>query len=231
MAGGASGLVVLAIAAMLWIIGVGRCAAAGQARESPALKAILKGVQEHYRQTDTLSADFSERITGLGGVNRTRSGHVYYRKPGKFRWIFDSPQKETIVSDGKTVYDYQPDLDQVLEMPLARAFHSASAVAFLLGFGDLQRDYSASLPAGAQAGEDLMRVVLVPKAGGERLELGVAPHTYDLRTATVSDAIGNRTEITFTNLKRNVALDDSLFRFTVPAGADIVRAPGVQPRR
>lgn len=231
MAGTRFTLAMLALALSFSAVGVGWCAGAGRGKESAALKTILDRVQEHYEQTHTLSAEFSEKITGLGGVNRTRSGRVYYRKPGRFRWDFDSPQKETIVSDGKMVYDYQPDLNQVLEMPLARAFHSASPVAFLLGFGDLRRDYVATLPAGTPVSGKLVRVALAPRQGGERLELGVAPRTFDLRTVTVIDAVGNRTAIVFTNVRRNVQLADSLFQFKVPAGADIVSAPAAPPGR
>src|SRR5579875_966308 len=103
------------------------------------LDAIVSRIQQHYQATQTLSADFDEQLTGISGVKRVRSGHVDYGKPGKFRWEFSEPEKETIVSDGKLLYDYQPDLDQVLEMPLEQAFRSAAPVAFLLGFGDLKR--------------------------------------------------------------------------------------------
>ena len=55
--------------------------------------------------------------------------------------------QELIVSDGKQLYNYEPDLNQVIETPLEQAFRSSSFAAFLLGIGNVQRDFNASLPA------------------------------------------------------------------------------------
>ena len=195
------------------------------------LDAIVSRIQQHYQATQTLSADFDEQLTGISGVKRVRSGHVDYGKPGKFRWEFSEPEKETIVSDGKLLYDYQPDLDQVLEMPLEQAFRSAAPVAFLLGFGDLKRDYDTTLlPAAHTSTAQLLTVALVPKAGGDRLELGLEPHSYDLRTVKVTDAIGNVTIISFTHVVRNAPLKDGLFSFQIPEGADVIQAPQAPAR-
>ncbi|HLH78160.1 MAG TPA: outer membrane lipoprotein carrier protein LolA [Candidatus Binataceae bacterium] len=203
------------------------------APEPAGLARLLNRIQTHYQSTHTLSADFAEEIAGISGNRALRSGHVDYQKPGRFRWEFNPPHRETIVSDGHQVYDYQPDLQQVLEMPLARAFQSAAPVAFLLGFGNLQRDFNATMmpPIEDQSGR-LLQVALVPKGGGQRLVLGVGPNSYDLRTVTLTDGLGNKTSLVFTNVHRNRPLAASLFQFTVPPGTDIIAAPaaGATPR-
>jgi len=144
------------------------------------------------------------------------------------RWEFDAPQTETVVSDGHKLYDYQPDLNQVLEVPLDRAFKSAAPLSFLLGMGDLRRDFNVSIPAHA-ASDPMLRVVLTPKGGGDRVEMGLNPSTYDLMAAKVTDALGNTTSIRFTSVQTNVQLADSMFRFQVPPGADVVLPPGAAP--
>ena len=60
------------------------------------------------------------------------------------RWEFSGEDQELIVSDGKQLYNYQPDLNQVIETPLAQAFRSSSFAAFMLGIGNVQRDFNAS---------------------------------------------------------------------------------------
>lgn len=229
--------VALAVSFMVGLVVAGAWGAAGwsttTAPEQAGLERLLNRIQAHYQSTHTLSADFAEEIAGISGNRALRSGHVDYQKPGRFRWEFNPPHRETIVSDGHQVYDYQPDLQQVLEMPLGHAFQSAAPVAFLLGFGNLRRDFNATMlpPSHDQAGR-LLRLALVPKAGGQRLVLGVDPSSYDLRTVTLTDALGNQTFLAFTEVRRNQSLAASLFQFAVPPGTDIIKAPaaGTAPR-
>ena len=188
------------------------------------LDAILKRIQTHYQKTISLKAKFSENIAAADGRNRERSGMVYYRKPGKMRWDFGGPEAETIVSDGQELYTYAPDLNQVMKAPLDRVFKSSAPVAFLLGVGDIKRDFKASIPASPPS-DGLVHVALTPKSGGEVIELGLDPHSYDLVWMKIADQLGNTTTLHLDEIHTNVALNDSLFVFEPPKGADIVEAP------
>jgi|SRR5579885_1634910 outer membrane lipoprotein carrier protein len=199
-------------------------AGAAQGTES----ALLDRIQDHYQHTASFSAKFTEELSGIGRNKRTRTGRVSYKRPGRMRWEFDAPQAETVVSDGHKLYDYQPDLNQVLEIPLERAFKSAAPLSFLLGMGDLRRDFNVAI-APRRASDPMLRVVLTPKGGGERVEMGLNPSTYDLIAAQVTDALGNTTSIRFSEVRTNLQLADSLFHFEVPPGADVVLAPGAPP--
>ena len=187
------------------------------------LKATLQRVQAHYKDTRTLRAKFDEVILAASGGRRQRQGTVYFEKPGKMRWEFGEPHAETIVSDGKDFYDYAPDLNQVMRTPVRRAFKSAAPVAFLLGMGDMERDFKALVPPPSSDG--LLHVSLVPKGGGDVVELGLDPKNYNLASARVADQIGNITTLNFSDLQSNVALDGSLFHFEAPKGADVIDAP------
>ena len=103
------------------------------AATSPQLKALISRLQKHYQETNSFSAKFKEEISPAGGIKREREGTVYYRKPGRMRWEFGGQDQEIIVSDGKQLYSYQPDLNQVIETPIEQAFRSSSAASFLLG--------------------------------------------------------------------------------------------------
>ena len=192
--------------------------------ETAQLKTLLDRLQKHYQQTNSFSAKFKEAIMPAGGTRRDRAGTVYYSKPGRMRWEFEGQDQEIIVSDGKQLYSYQPDLNQVIETPLEQAFRSSSFAAFLLGIGNVQRDFDASVPAKPPA-DGLKHVALKPKSAGDIIEMGLDPSTLDLRTLRLTDALGDVTELTFADIKNGAALDDKLFAFIPPAGADIVRAP------
>jgi outer membrane lipoprotein carrier protein len=189
------------------------------------LETILRHLQRHYQLTGSFSARFAEKITPVGGMERKREGTVYYRRPGRMRWEFAPPQAELIVSDGERIYTYQPDLNQVMETPLKAAFRSSSVTSFLLGMGNIERDFDASLPPPGKSEDSLVRVDLAPKGGGQKIELGLDPKTYDVANLKLIDALGNVTRISFADIKTNIALKDALFIFKVPRGADVVSAP------
>jgi outer membrane lipoprotein carrier protein len=196
---------------------------------SSQLKTLLERLQKHYQQTESFSAKFKEQITPAGGAKREREGTVYYRKPGRMRWEFGGQDpgqgQELIVSDGKQLYSYQPDLNQVIETPVEQAFRSSSVAAFLLGIGNIERDFEAKLPTASAPADGLKHVVLKPKNAGDTIEMGLDAKTLDLQTLRLTDALGDITELSFTNINYGAPLDDKLFAFIPPAGADIVKAP------
>src|SRR5208282_1424060 len=122
-----------AVSAAMSLFAVGViCAPLVAAENSVPLQSstLVDRVQDHYQHTQSFSAKFSEELTGIGRPKLIRSGQVFFKRPGKMRWEFGAPQKETVVSDGHKVYNYQPDLNQVIELPIERAFKSAAPLAF-----------------------------------------------------------------------------------------------------
>jgi outer membrane lipoprotein carrier protein len=187
------------------------------------LKQVLDRLQRHYRETRSFSAKFNQEIASVGAPKRNRTGRVSFLKPGRMRWDFDEPDKQTIVSDGETVYSYDPDLNQVVETPLRQALKSSSATSFLLGMGNINRDFKAEFADTRTPG--LINMKLDAKAGGYKIEIGLDPKTYNLTTLTLTDQLGDVTKINFSDIHNNVELPDSTFAFKTPAGADVVTAP------
>lgn len=191
---------------------------------SKDLKQALDRLQHHYRETNSFTAKFNEEIATVGAPKKQRQGTVSFRKPGRMRWEFETPEKQTIVSDGETLYSYDPDLNQVVETPLKQALKSSSATSFLLGIANINRDFKAAFANPATA-NGLVNLILDAKTGGYKIEVGLDPKTYNLMTLTLTDQLGDVTKIDFSDIHDNVELPDSLFAFNAPPGADIVTAP------
>ncbi|MGH7864851.1 MAG: LolA family protein [Candidatus Binataceae bacterium] len=217
--------------AVLWAFGAltgasmtGEAADGATAAHSD-LKGVLKKIQEHYDQTKTLSAKFAETLTRPGAPERRRTGMIYFGKPGRLRWEFAPPEAQLIVGDGTTLYSYDPDLNQVIATPLSKALQAPGVSAFLLGMGNLALDFDSSMHK-APAGSTLIALVLKPKRGGQTIELGIDAKSYDIVTFALTDQLGNRTLLQFSDIRNNAQLAAELFKFTVPDGADIVRTEG-----
>ncbi len=208
-------------AAALTMAPVRPLAAVMAAGASPAIHRLIERLQRHYQETASFTAKFDETITRPGAPPLKRNGVLTWQRPGRIRFDCAAPQPETIVSDGRTLYDYDPGLNQVVETPLKSAIKAQAAAALLLGAGNLERDFVASSPS-TPSRDGLEYAILTPKAGGPRVKIGVDPATSNIVSLTIADALGNRTGFQFFAIRLNVAIAASVFAFKVPDGADVV---------
>ena len=189
---------------------------------------VVRKVQDRYDQTQNFSADFTQemRIEAGGQVIKS-SGRVWFQRPGRMHWEYLSPEKQTIIADGTTLWIVQPADNQVLKAPLQNAFESRTPVSFLLGVARIEKDFRATLLSPGEDGR--LRLQLDP-ANAEDGSLGslildVDPDTYDVQAATIRDPLGNTTRVALVDVERNGAVDESLFRFERPSGMDVIEAP------
>ncbi|MDX2167581.1 MAG: outer membrane lipoprotein chaperone LolA [Deltaproteobacteria bacterium] len=192
----------------------------------PTAQAVADQVQARYDATHDFTAAVRQEMTlASAGKTSSASGTVAFKKPGKMRWDLKDGTAQVIVADGRTLWFYEPDEQQVLKAPFQAAFRSSTPISFLTGVGRLRDDFTV---AGLSRDGEVLRLELTPRrAEGDLggLRLSVDPSTYDIVGAEVTDPLGNRTRLYFTDLKRNVGLADERFQFEVPAGVDVVEAP------
>jgi outer membrane lipoprotein carrier protein len=142
------------------------------------------------------------------------------------RWEFIEP-KQTLVSDGKFFWLYQPAENQVIKTPFQRAFSSSTPASFLLGVGQLEKDFSIALTSEtAEAYQFRLTSKQDPEAIGT-LELIVNAKTFDIQQAIVTDPLGNITRLRFFDINRSAPVKDEEFAFSPPPGADVIEpVPG-----
>jgi chaperone LolA len=196
------------------------------AAAEPSAQAVADKVQERYDATRDFTAAVRQEMTlSSAGKTSSASGTVAFKKPGKMRWDLKDGSTQIIVADGRTLWFYQPDDQQVLKAPFQAAFRSSTPISFLTGVGRLRDDFTV---AALSRDGDVLRLELTPRKAESdlgALRLSVDPNTYDIVGAEVTDPLGNRTRLYFTDLQRNVGLSDDRFTFEVPAGVDVVEAP------
>jgi outer membrane lipoprotein carrier protein len=183
---------------------------------------IVARLQARYDDTLGFQADFTQEVaTPTLGQTVHSKGEVFFKKPGKMRWNFSQPA-QLLVSDGSFFWFYQPADKQVIKTPFHQAFRSNTPVSFLTGVGRLEDNFQVSLQ---DSTPDTYLLQLTSKQEAEavgRLTLAVSTQTFDIVQATVTDPLGNTTRLRFTNIDRNIPLDDKLFQFSIPPGVDII---------
>jgi len=217
------------------------------------LTQVVRGLERQFRANgpgggtiNDLQADFLQQAY-LGSLDRVEEGRgrvaVRFDRRGqnlqpRFRWEYLAPSVQQIVSDGRTVWVYLPENQQVIESPLPTDGSESvdDPLAFLTGLGQLSKRFAVSWASPDRDSEGHYRLLLTPRKPSaivERLELvvdravvGSVGHNkpiYPVRVATVFGPSDSRTTITFRNVRLNKGLPDSLFDFQVPEGVEVVR--------
>ncbi|HEY4583812.1 MAG TPA: outer membrane lipoprotein chaperone LolA [Lysobacter sp.] len=179
------------------------------------LNAFTKGLK-------TLDGRFTQQVfDAKGKLKESSGGRIALAAPRQFRWEYAKPYPQQIVADGRTVWIYEPDLQQVTKRPQG-AEERSSPLAALTDPSRLDAQFVVQESGSANG---LAWVTLTPKgdassAGFRTAKLGFGPQ--GLARMQVVDQLGQRTDIAFSGWKRNAALPAATFRFTPPKGVDVI---------
>jgi outer membrane lipoprotein carrier protein len=170
--------------------------------------------------TRTATARFDQQVLDRDGqVVERASGTFAFARPGKFRWTYDKPHKQVLVGDGAKLWIHDPDLNQVTVKRIDKAISSTPA-ALLAGKDDITALFTLR---DAGTADGLSWVEATPKAqdtGFERVRLGLQGRA--LAAMELHDQLGGRTTLRFSDLKPNATVSADAFKFTPPAGADVI---------
>lgn len=208
---------------------------------APEARAIVSLLEARY-SARTLQATFLESYSENGRKVRAESGIVYFRRPGKMRWEYEAPEKNVFLVDGKTAWFYVPADRTVTRVPAKQSTDWRTPLALLAGEMKLSKvckkiayasDEPPTTPFDAMLdcqlrgrGRHANGEVLSGKTGaaepGESVYLEVVATSGELVRIVVKDSGGIRIEFRFAKWQTDPHVEDSLFRFQVPAGVAIV---------
>lgn len=195
---------------------------------APPATEVAAALQKKYDAIHDFTADFvHESEGGMLRRKQTERGFLQVKKPGKMRWDYKSPEPKVFVSDGHRIYLYVPADNQVIVSPVPDEDQATTAVLFLVGKGNLTRDFNVSYLDGGTA--DTYALRLDPKLverDYDWLQLVIDRQSLQIRTLSAADAQGGRSTFHFSNFKENVGLSDKTFAFKIPRGADVTTNGG-----
>jgi outer membrane lipoprotein carrier protein len=198
------------------------------AAQSPTAPTLAHKVDAHYNHLQSLTAHFTERYQGMG-IDRTETGTLTLRKPGRMRWAYDSgssaaPSGKLFLLDGNSAISYTPGDAQAQRTPAKQLDDLRSPLRFLLGHTELAKEldhltltlvsdesksYTLSgTPKGMQ--QTVQSIALTVDAAGQ------------IQSMRIQQTDGATTSFTFTAIHENVPTTDSDFTFTPPPGVTII---------
>lgn len=186
---------------------------------------LAQTVDRHYNQLRTLQAEFTEIYHGAG-MDRTESGTLWLKRPGRMRWEYRTPRQKLFLTDGKNAWFYLPGQRQARKTSFRKLEDLRSPLGYLLGKTKLEKEFQGlSLAVDVKpltAGNRVLRGV--PKVMGARITqvlLEVAPGGR-IDRIVAEDADGATTEYRFGDQKEGLPIADQRFRFSPPAGVEMV---------
>ena len=192
-------------------------------------KNLLQLIQKQYQSIQSFSGRFiqsSHRAYTETGPKKAE-GLVSYKRPGKMRWLYEAPEEQLLVTNGQTMWLYDPLLENVTVQKLEK-ITEGTALSFLLGLGNLQADFiHREISKNLLIGQDGLIVELEPKKSTANLafiQLNVHPETYNLQTIALMDQQDNYRTIQLMNMKYNLEIEDNFFEFTVTNDMEVIEA-------
>lgn len=180
----------------------------------------MSNVKAFYQQTKSVRASFHQVVTDRQGRKiQEVDGEMQLKRPNKFRWDYNKPYAQQIISDGEQVWLYDMDLAQVTVNTLRQTVGSSPA-ALLAGDANIDKSFRLS---NASRKDNLEWVSASPKdkeSGFDKILMGFKDNK--IQALSLIDSFGHTTNITFSNVEVNPALDEKSFLFKPPPGVDVV---------
>ena len=195
-------------------ISIFMCATGAQAGAIEKLKSFIAA-------THSAQANFTQEVLDQNGKRiQSASGVMQFQRPGKFRWTYQKPYEQIIVGDGAKFWLYDKDLNQVSVKKLDAALGSSPA-ALLAGNNEIERGFTLK-ESGNREGLDWLQAT--PK--GQDSSFASVYMAFNDKASLVvmelNDAFGHKTVLRFDHMQTNPKLPAQQFKFTPPAGADVV---------
>ncbi len=180
----------------------------------------VSDLNHFFHDVHTVSAKFDQVVLdeALNPLQES-SGTLWIERPGKFRWDYDLPYKQVIVGDGKKIWIYDKELQQVTVRSMTGGLGNTPAI-LLAGKGSLTANF-AIRDMGRQGKLDWVQMKPNTRDGGfDDIRIGFGDG--QIRSLVLVDSFGHTTRITLTQVHENSAVDPATFRFRPPKGVDVV---------
>lgn len=177
-------------------------------------------VEQFLHGLQSFEANFSQRLTDKSGrILDESSGRLAIQRPNRFRWDYQAPAEQVIVADGKRIWLYDPELEQVTVRRLDDTL-SATPAMLLSGDGKLQDNFKVVRSKRENNVDWVTLEPVRPDTDFKSVTLGFVG--AELRHMQLADKLNQTTSLEFADMQSNKPLDPQRFTFTPPPGTDVI---------
>ena len=188
------------------------------------LNEIMDKVEKKYDVVDFSSYFVQESTMKAMDITDVASGSIFVKRPGMMRWEYDKPDRQTIITDGKKLWVYKPDDNQVMIGKAPSFFGEGKGAGFLSDMKLIREKFTVYFEK--EKSEHDYVIKLLPKqqtVGIAKIYLAISKTTFQIKKIITQNEYDDENVIELVNSKFNLNLDESLFNFIVPDGTDVIR--------
>lgn len=190
------------------------------------LPQIVQQIQQRYDGAADFRARFTQTYTSSAtGRERSSTGEVLVKKPGRMRWNYEQPEPQIYLASGSTFWVYEPDAKQAFKQDL-RSSQLPAALSFLTGKGKLSDDFEITvakeLPYGAPGDYKLALKPKQPQTTYKAIYFVVDAKSFLVRQSVLLYVQGDVNAFTFTDMQLNTKISDNVFKWAPPPGTKVI---------
>ena len=188
------------------------------------LEQILDRMEKHYTGNNFRAEFIQESTVKAMEITDFASGKMFVRYPGKMRWEYEKPEKQIIITDGFKLWIYRPADNQVMTGSAPAFFSDGKGASFLSDITLVRKKFTISL--GESKDDFFYELILKPlekTLDVTDIRLSVTKNTFTVIRVVTYNSYGDKNHIEFLNHEFNAELNDSLFSFEAPEGADVLQ--------
>lgn len=184
---------------------------------------VSKAIELHYNRLAALSIDFSQTLSFGGASRPAETGAVMLYRPQRMRWDYRQPKGKLLIGDGERLYQYNPYTNQVRTILLDQSVDLRAPLSFLLGRLDFSRQFKNLRFETIDGKRALVGEGRTGQEAYTTVEFYFEPEQdYRLSAIRAHGQDESVTDFVFSNERTNPKLDEKLFVFEAPPGAEIL---------
>lgn len=185
---------------------------------------IMDRIEKRYAGNGFSAYFVQESNIKAMDITDSASGKLFIKRPGMMRWEYEKPEKQIIITDGRELWIYRPEDNQVMIGKAPAFFGEGKGAGFLSDMKLIRKNFII-LP-GEKENHDYYKLKLLPRKKTydlSSIHLSISKKTFDISQVITYNPYGDETRIKISNLQFHKHLDDDMFRFNIPDGTDVIQ--------
>jgi len=184
---------------------------------------IIQKVESRYAVSGFSAFFFQASTIKAMEITDSASGKAFFKRPDKMRWEYETPDRQTIITNGNTLWIYRPEDNQVMVGKAPSFFEDGKGFSFLSDMESVKKKFYILLEKKAEDDTHVLKLLPIEKTFDVSvIYLFVSTKTFEVVKIVTYNSYEDETRIEFKDIRFKQKLDESLFNFNIPEGVEVL---------
>ena len=184
---------------------------------------IIKKIETRYALSGFTALFFQTSTIKAMEITDSASGKAFFKRPDKMRWEYETPDHQTIITNGHTLWIYRPEDNQVMVGKAPSFFEDGKGFSFLSDMESVKKKFNILLEDKDEDDTHVLKLLPIEKTFDVSvIYLFVSINTFEVVKIITYNSYEDETRIEFKDIQFKQKLDESLFNFNIPQGIEVL---------